>query len=73
MENPLITRKKRAAMRRAEEELKAKTELENITGYLKTQWDCPQCDSANEEEGDATSDTVECIDCHTKFKISSVR
>lgn len=50
---------------------KPESELEVITGYLKTSWDCG-CGYVNYAEGDAQGDEVECDDCHEKYQIGNV-
>lgn len=38
---------------------------EDVTGYLKTHWDCPWCGEVNEQEGDCSQETATCTagDC----------
>lgn len=47
-------------------------EIEPVTGYIKTHWDCPACTLPHEVEGDAQGDTFECDECGFKVVIDKV-
>lgn len=47
--------------------------LEEINGYIRTQFDCPECQEVFDVEGDASGDVVTCDVCQTKFKCVMVR
>jgi hypothetical protein len=44
-------------------------ELPEATGYHYTHWDCPVCSDANEKEGDAKAEILECWSCGAKARI----
>ena len=46
---------------------------DTVIGFLYTHWDCPECGHSNEEEGDASSESVECVDCGEIVTIREVR
>lgn len=48
-------------------------ELEEIVGYIRTQFDCENCGEVFDVEGDASSDVVTCDCCNTKYKVREVR
>lgn len=58
----------------AEEKVSDEAEgLEDIFGWVRTQFDCENCQLTFDEEGDQTGNVVECPDCHTKFYCREVR
>ena len=48
-------------------------EVEEISGYLRTEFDCINCGEVNSVEGDATDEEVACTNCSTIFRIRAVR
>ncbi len=47
--------------------------LEEINGYIRTQFDCDNCGEVFDVEGDASGEVVTCDSCQTKFKVRLVR
>lgn len=43
-------------------------ELEKVTGWFFTHYDCPSCNEVIETEGDTRGETIECDVCGKKFK-----
>jgi predicted RNA-binding Zn-ribbon protein involved in translation (DUF1610 family) len=41
--------------------------LEHVLGYIRTHFDCPHCGFMFDEEGDKSSETIECPDCRETF------
>lgn len=47
-------------------------EIEEITGYLYTHWDCDACGETNETEGDRSGEDVKCTACDCVSHIGKV-
>lgn len=48
-------------------------EIEEVSGYLFTHADCPNCTDDNAFEGDCSGETVKCKYCDYEFYIGTVR
>ena len=48
-------------------------EPEEVSGYLRTQWDCPECGEVCDVEGDASSEIVACDACGFRVHIMEVK
>ena len=48
-------------------------EIEDVSGYLFTHADCPECGEVNEYEGDCASRVVACTACDYRFRIYEVK
>lgn len=48
-------------------------ELEEVSGYIYTHVDCPNCNEPVEFEGDRSSENVICDACGFEFRIGLVR
>jgi DNA-directed RNA polymerase subunit RPC12/RpoP len=47
--------------------------LEHCLGYIRTHFDCPHCNFDFNEEGDKSSEVIECPSCQEKFWCREVR
>lgn len=47
-------------------------EIEEVTGYTYTHWDCP-CGEVNQEESDKTNEEVTCEACGGTYLCAEVR
>jgi DNA-directed RNA polymerase subunit RPC12/RpoP len=47
--------------------------LEHCLGWLRTHFMCPDCNFEFDEEGDKSSEVIECPDCEGKFWCRDVR
>lgn len=46
---------------------KDKDELEHVTGFIRTHFECPACGYDFDLEGDRSIETIECPDCRKRF------
>lgn len=50
-----------------------KPELEQASGWLRTHFDCPNCNFDFSEEGDMSGEVIVCPDCEESFFCAVVR
>ena len=48
------------------------SEGEAVTGWLKTEWDCPHCGYDNVSDGDASQSEQRCAGCGRNVEIEKV-
>ncbi|MGC0389373.1 hypothetical protein [Bradyrhizobium sp. USDA 241] len=52
---------------------KDRDSLEHVLGFIRTHFNCPDCNFDFDEEGDRSSEAIECPACQTRFWCREVR
>lgn len=47
--------------------------LEEVSCHVVYKWECPQCNTDNDEEDDPQGEMVMCEGCYTRFTVAGVQ